>query len=74
MARKQYSRRELPNKAWWRRISYDLRRGGGVLISGKLKLQFACGRQKEADYLKMLNDLSLTQEGRRQCGEEWIFQ
>ena len=24
--------------------------------------------------MKMLNDLSLAQEGRRLCGEEWIFQ
>ena len=27
-----------------------------------------------ADYLKMLNDLSLAQEERCQHGEEWIFQ
>ena len=27
-----------------------------------------------ADYVKMLNDLSLAQERRRLCGEEWIFQ
>ncbi len=39
-----------------------------------LKLQFVSGRQKAADYVKMLNDLSLAQEGRRLCGEEWIFQ
>ena len=45
---------------WW---------GGGFSASGKLKLQFLCGRQKAADYVKMLNDLSLAQEGRRQCGE-----
>ena len=24
--------------------------------------------------MKMLNDLSLTQDGRRLCGKEWIFQ
>ena len=24
--------------------------------------------------MKMLNDLSLAQEGRHICGEEWIFQ
>ena len=42
--------------------------------SGKLKLQFVSGRQKAADYVKMLNDLSLTQKGRRLCGEKWIFQ
>ena len=42
--------------------------------SEKLKLQFVSGRQKAADYVKMLNDLSLAQEGCRLCGEEWIFQ
>ena len=55
--------------------------GGGSLMiwvgsfssSGKLKLQFVCGRQKAADYVKMLNDLSLAQ-GHRLCGREWIFQ
>ena len=30
--------------------------------------------KKAADYVKMLNDLSLAQEGRRLCGKEWIFQ
>ena len=29
----KFSRRELLNKAWWRRISYD--RGGGLLIFRK---------------------------------------
>ena len=42
--------------------------------SGKLKLQFVSGRQKAADYVKTLNDLSLVQEGRRLYGKEWIFQ
>ena len=42
--------------------------------SGKLKLQFVSGRQKAADYMKMLHDISLAQEGRRLCEEEWIFQ
>ena len=44
--------------------------GGGSLMiwwafssSGKLKLQFVSGRQKAADFVKMLNDLSLAQEG-----------
>ena len=46
----------------------------GFSSSGKFKLQFVCGRQKAADYVKMLNNLSLAQEGRRLCGEEWIFQ
>ena len=32
------------------------------------------GWQKAADYVNMLNDLSLRQEGCRLCGEEWIFQ
>ena len=31
-------------------------------------------RQKTADYVKMLNDLSIAQEGHRLYGEEWIFQ
>ena len=42
--------------------------------SGKLKLQFVCDWQKVADYVKMLNDLSIAQEGRHLCKEEWIFQ
>ena len=44
------------------------------LSEGKLELQFVSGRQKAADFVKMLNDLSPTQERRRLCGEEWIFQ
>ena len=47
--------------------------GGGVSSLGKLKLQFVSARQKGADYVKMLNDLSLAQEGRRLCRKEWIF-
>ena len=47
--------------------------GGGFSSSGKLKLQFVSGRQKAPDYVNMLNDLSLTQEGRRLCREELIF-
>ena len=54
--------------------SLIIRVGGGFSSSKKLKLQFVCGRQKSADYVKMLNDLSLTQEDRHLCGEEWIFQ
>ena len=51
-------------------------RGGRkpFLSSGKLKLKFVRGQQKAADYVKMLNDLSLAQEGHRLCGKEWIFQ
>ena len=55
--------------------------GGGSLMmsgafssSGKFKLQFVSGRQKAADYVKMLNDLPLAQEGCRLCREEWISQ
>ena len=44
--------------------------GGGFSSSGKLKLQFVSGRQKAADYVKMVNDLSLTREERRLCGKE----
>ena len=40
--------------------------------SGKFKLQFFSGRQNAAHYVKMLNDLSLSQEGGRLCGEERI--
>ena len=46
----------------------------GISSSGKLKLQFVSDRQKAADYVKMINDLSLTQEGRHLYKEEWIFQ
>ena len=42
--------------------------------SGKLKLQFVSGQQKAADYVTVLSDLSLTQEGHHLCGEEYIFQ
>ena len=52
----------------------DLLLPGGVSSSGKLKLQFVSGGQKAADYVKMLNNLSLAQEEHRLCGEEWIFQ
>ena len=48
--------------------------GGGFSSSGKLKVQFVRGQQKAADYVKMLNDLSLVREGRCLCGKEWIFQ
>ena len=48
--------------------------GVGFSSSGKLKLQFVSGWQKAADYVKMLNELSLAQEGCCLCGEEWIFQ
>ena len=69
---KIFSWRELLNKAEWRRISYDLE--GVFSSSAKLKLQFVSGQQKAADYVKMLNDLSLAKEGCHLCGEEWIFQ
>ena len=55
-------------------------RGVGSLMiweafsSGKLKQEFISGRQKAADHLKTLNDLSQAQEWRRLCEEEWIFQ
>ena len=45
----------------------------GFSSSGKPKLQFVSGQQKAADYMKMLNDLSLSQEGRRLRGEDGFF-
>ncbi len=51
--------------------SYNL---GGFSSSGKLRLQFSNGRQKAADYVKMLNNLSLAQEGHHLHREEWTFQ
>ena len=61
--------------------NYSTRHSGGrshdleaFSSSGKIKRQFVSGRQKAADYVKMLNDLSLAQERRRLCGDEWIFQ
>ena len=48
--------------------------GEGFSSSEKLKLQFVSSRQKAADHVKIVNDLSLAQEGCRLCGEEWIFQ
>ena len=59
--------------------STRLSEGGSLMVleafssSEKLKLQFVSGRQKAADYVKMLNDLSLAQE-HRLCGKEWILQ
>ena len=47
---------------------------GAFSSLGKLKVQFISGRQKAADYVKMLNDLPLTQERRRLRGEEWLFE
>ena len=58
LAHKKISRRELLKKASQRRISYEQRSH----LQG-LKLQFVSGRQKAADYVKILNDLSHTQEG-----------
>ena len=56
-------------------VEEDLLWGGGTLSSsGKLKQQLFRGQQKAVDYVKMLNDLSLAQEGHHLCGEEWIFQ
>ena len=46
---------------------------GAFSSPGKLQLLFFSGRQKTAAYVKMLNDLSLSQEERHLCGEEWIF-
>ena len=46
---------------------------GAFSSSRKFKLQFVSGQQKAADYVKMLNDLSLAQEEHCLCGEEWIF-
>ena len=46
----------------------------GPSIFQENKLQFGSGRQKAVDYVKLLNDLSLAEEGRRLCGEDWIFQ
>ena len=61
------SRSELLNKAEWRMMSYDL---GAFSSSEKLNLRFVSDRQKAADYVKSLNDLSLAQEGLRLCGEQ----
>ena len=73
LARRSFSRKELLNKAWGGGGSLMVWRGG-FSSSGKLKLQFVSGGQNAADYVKMLNDISLAQEGRHLCGEEWIFQ
>ena len=48
--------------------------GKGFQSSGKVKLQFVSDRQKAGDCMKMPKDLSLAQEERHLCGEEWIFQ
>ena len=60
--------------------NYSRHSGGGSLMmrrgsnssSGKLKLQSVSNRQK-ADYVKVVNDLSLPQERHHLCGEEWNF-
>ena len=43
--------------------------GRAFSSSGKLKLKFVSGCQKGADYVKMLNDLSLAQEEHCLCRE-----
>ena len=61
------------------RKNYSTRHsGGGSLMieeafSSPEKLKYVSSRPKTADYVKLLNDLSLAQEGHRLCGEEWIF-
>ena len=54
--------------------------GGGFLIiweashrQENLDYNLSAVNKKAADYVKMLSDLSLAQEGRCLCGEEWIF-
>ena len=55
-------------------------RGGSLMIwgtfssSGKLDYNLSGVEKKTTDYMKMINGLSLAQEGYRLCGEEWIFQ
>ena len=66
---KKFSRRELLKK--WRRISYD-----GVGGSHHLRKTLTTICQwltKRADYVKMLNDLFLAQEGCCLWEEKWIF-
>ena len=41
--------------------------GGTFSYSGKLKIEFVSGRKNAADYVKILNDLFLEQEGGRLC-------
>ena len=72
LACKKFSGRELLNKAKWRGGSLTI--SEAFLSSGKLEVQFVSGWQKAADFVKMLNNLPLAQEGHRLCGEEWIFQ
>ena len=43
-------------------------------LQENLNYNLSVGQQKAANYVKMLNDLSLAQEGCCLCGEEWIFQ
>ena len=66
LAHKKFSRRELLNKALCKRISYDL-------VGPSHLPENLSGWQKAADYVKMLNYLSLAPEGHCLCGEEWIF-
>ena len=47
--------------------------GGGFSSSGKFKLQFVSGRQKNRLFEDPKWFISRT-EGRRLCGEKWIFQ
>ena len=61
--------------------NYSTRHIGGVSLiiwkafsaSEKLKVQFVSCQRKAADYVKMLNDVSLAQEGHRLCGEKIFF-
>ena len=56
---------ELLNNAWWRRISSDLGWGASHLREN-LNYSFSVvnKKKKTADYVKMVNDLFLIEEGR----------
>ena len=69
LARKKISRRELLNKPYWRRISYDL--GEPSHLQENLNYNLSVVDKKQQI---MLNNLSFTQEERRVCEEERIFQ
>ncbi|CAJ1077705.1 unnamed protein product [Xyrichtys novacula] len=47
---------------------------GAFSCNGTVELQVVQGRQTAAGYVEMLQQASLTTEGPRLCGNDWVFQ
>ena len=47
---------------------------GAMLSIGTITLQIVKGRMNVLRYVEMLKNASLNDEGRKFCGDNWIFQ